>query len=85
MVVYIITQYVPSFKDSVKDVTLILLITGLVAFTISCFFISVYSDAMDAIYTTYLIDLEEGGDSGNCPAELQEFLQEAQIDENLEK
>jgi hypothetical protein len=40
---------------------------------------------MEAIYTTYLIDLEEGGDSGNCPAELQEFLQEAQRDENLEK
>lgn len=40
---------------------------------------------MEAIYTTYLIELEEGGDSSNCPAELQEFLQDAQRDENLEK
>jgi len=47
---------------------LILVIVGLSAFAISCFFIAVYSDAMESIYTTYLLDAEAGGKQGsNCP------------------
>lgn len=77
-VVYLLIQYIPSYREEVQDATLILVIVGLVAFTISCFFISVYSDAMDAIYTTYLLDAEDQGEATNCPKELQEFLQEAE-------
>jgi hypothetical protein len=66
-VVYLIIQYVPAYRDTVEDATLILAIVGLIAFTISCFFISVYSDAMDAIYTTYLLEIEAGGDPKYCP------------------
>lgn len=84
-VVYLIIQYVPKFRDTVQDATLILVIVGLIGFTISCFFISVYSDAMDAIYTTYLLESEEGGDINHCPAELQEFLQEAEKGESAYK
>lgn len=84
-VVYLIIQYVPSYRDTVQDATLILIIVGLVAFTISCFFISVYSDAMDAIYTTYLLEAEEGGEINHCPPELQEFLQEAEKGESAYK
>jgi hypothetical protein len=40
---------------------------------------------MESIYTTYLIELEERGDSASCPAELQEFLQDAQREEHQEK
>lgn len=77
-VIYLLIQYIPSFRDKIQDATLILVIVGLIAFTISCFFISVYSDAMDAIYTTYLLESEQHGDVTNCPKELQEFLHEAE-------
>lgn len=40
---------------------------------------------MDAIYTTYLLEAEEGGDITHCPAELQEFLQEAEKGESAYK
>lgn len=77
-IVYLLIQYVPSFREKVHDATLILAIVGLIAFTISCFFISVYSDAMDAIYTTYILEVEAGGDPKNCPAELSKFLEDAE-------
>lgn len=70
--------------SNVGDPTLILIIVGLVAFAISCFFISVYSDAMDAIYTTYLLDLEAGGGANDrCPDELQDFIHDAQDEEHI--
>ena len=81
-VIYLLIQYVPSYREKVHDATLILAISGLIAFTISCFFISVYSDAMDAIYTTYLLEIESGEDTKYCPAELQEFLEEAKKGES---
>jgi hypothetical protein len=42
-------------------------VVGIVAFTISSFFISIYSEAMDAIFVSYLIDKEAGGDMNICP------------------
>jgi hypothetical protein len=48
---------------------LILIIVGFVAFTISCFFISVYADAIDAIYMSYLVDRERG--DRETPADLK--------------
>ena len=49
---------------------------ALVAFTISSFFISVYSDAIDAIFMTYLYDMSTGA-KNECPVELQEFIEES--------
>jgi hypothetical protein len=46
LVVYIIATNTSQYKESIEDPTLILVIVGLLAFAISCFFISVYSDAM---------------------------------------
>jgi hypothetical protein len=43
-----------------QDSSLLLVVVAFVSFTISCFFISVYSDAIDAIYMTYLVDKERG-------------------------
>jgi len=40
-----------------QDSTFLLVLVGLAAFAISCFFISIYSEAMEAIYTTYLLDV----------------------------
>lgn len=63
---------------------MILIIVGLLAFAISCFFISVYSDAMESIYVTYLVDVEAGGDSKDkCPEELADFLVEAQKEQHI--
>lgn len=56
-----------------------MILTGVIAFTISSLFVSVYSDAMDAIYVSYLIDKDAGGSSqeDKCPEELKNFLAEA--------
>jgi len=75
LIIYLLIQNVESYKTTVEDPTLILVIVGLVAFAISCFFISVYSDAMESIYTTYLYDVDAGGKlNDNCPEELKDFL-----------
>ena len=54
-----------------------MVVVGFAAFTISCFFISVYSDSIDAIYITYLIDRERGDACKDAPQELQDFLDQA--------
>jgi hypothetical protein len=56
LIVYILIKAIPAYQKSVQDATLIMVVVGFTAFTISCFFISVYSDSIDAIYITYLID-----------------------------
>ncbi len=60
-----------TYKDSISDSSLILVIVGVIAFTISSFFISIYSEAMDAIFVSYLIDKEAGGSKDLCPDELK--------------
>ena len=83
--IYILASYVKTYQESVTDPTLILVLSGLVAFTIACFFISVYSDAIDAIYTTYLLDVEAGGELNDlCPPELKDFIDEAQEEKHIE-
>ncbi len=73
-IVDLLIKNVPTYTKSVQDSSLILIIVGFVAFTISCFFISVYSDAIDAIYVTYLVDKERGDAKTECPADLRDFL-----------
>lgn len=41
---------------------------------------SLYSEAMEAIYVCYLIDKDAGGSEDKAPAELKEFLKEAKIE-----
>jgi len=72
----LIIKNVETFKTSVQDSSLILFVVGFIAFTISCFFISVYSDAIDSIYMTYLVDKERG--DADCPPDLRDFLIEAE-------
>lgn len=67
LIVYIIIKSTSTYGDDVQDATLILLVVGAISFTISCFFISVYADGMDAIYMTYLIDKQRGDAGQNCP------------------
>lgn len=44
---------------------------------------SVYSESMEAIYTTYLMDIEGGGSTDKCPEELKDFLVKAQEEEHI--
>ena len=82
-IVYLIAG-ISFYKDKITDSSLILVVAGLIGLTISCFFISVYSDAIDAIYTTYLLDVQAGGELNDlCPPELKEFIDEAQQEEHI--
>ena len=74
LLVYILIKAIPAYANSVQDATLIMVVVFFIAFTISCFFISVYSDSIEAIYMTYLIDRERGDSATDCPPELQDFL-----------
>lgn len=85
LLVYIIIKAVPVYQKSVRDATLIMVVVGFTAFTISCFFISVYSDAIEAIYLTYLIDRERGDASEDAPQELKDFLDEAEREEEAKE
>ena len=78
LIVYILAKTVPYWAHTVQDATLINLVVGFAAFTISCFFISIYSDSIEAIYMTYLVDMTRGESKDNCPQELRDFLDEAQ-------
>lgn len=77
LIIYILAKTVPYWASSVQDATLINLVVGFSAFTISCFFISIYSDSIEAIYMTYLVDMTRGDADANCPQELRDFLDEA--------
>lgn len=65
---------VEPYKTEVHDTTLLMIIVGLLGFTISSFFVSLYSQAMEAISVCYLIDKDAGGSDDKCPDELRDFL-----------
>lgn len=77
LIIYTIIKGTSTYRNDVEDSTLILIVVGIVAFTISCFFVSVYSDSIEAIYITYLVDKERGSHNENCPPELNDFLVDA--------
>jgi hypothetical protein len=54
-------------------------VVGLIGFTISSFFVSLYSQAMESISVCYLIDKDAGGGDDKCPDELKDFLEQAKI------
>ena len=38
---------------------------------------------MEALYVTYLMDVDAGMDGGSCPEELRDFINEAQKEEHM--
>lgn len=65
------------YNVDVPDTTAPMIVIGLIAFTISSFFASLYTEAMEAVYVCYLVDKEAGGGEDKAPPELLEFLEEA--------
>lgn len=51
-----------------NDTTVANIIIGIIGFAISSFFVSLYSEAMEAIYVCYLIDKDAGGADDKAPA-----------------
>lgn len=84
LVIYLIGTNVEQYSVAMEDPTLLLIIVGLLAFAISCFFISVYSDATESIYTTFCLDAEAGGQKGKCPDALADLLAEAERENHIE-
>lgn len=83
LAIYLIGNYVEKYKATLEDPTLLLVIVGLLALSVSSFFVAVYSDAMDSIYTTFLLDAEAGGEKGKCPDALADFLAEAEKEAHI--
>ena len=64
---YIILKEVEPYSIDVPDVVAPMIVIGLIAFTISSFFVSLYSEAMEAIYVCYIADKDAGGDVDKAP------------------
>ncbi len=77
LVCYIIFKNADPYKTEVPDTTVANVIIGVIGFAISSFFVSLYSEAMEAIYVCYLVDKDAGGVEDKAPAELKDFLLEA--------
>lgn len=60
-----------------------MIVIALIGFTISSFFVSLYSEAMESIYVCYIADKEAGGGEDKAPEELKEFLEEAKRDNHF--
>lgn len=67
LIAYLILQNTETYKTRVEDSSLLLVVIGLLAFAVSCFFLSVYTESMEALYVTYLMDVDAGYDGGKCP------------------
>lgn len=74
LICYLIFKNASPYNVEVPDTTIANIIIGLIAFSISSFFVSLYSEAMETIYVCYLIDKDAGGKEDKAPAELMEFL-----------
>ena len=81
--IYLVLQNTSAYKETIQDSSLLLVVVGLLAFAISCFFMAVYSESMEAIFITYLMDVDAGMDKGKCPPELRDFIEEAQKDAHM--
>jgi hypothetical protein len=75
-------QNIGTYKSTIQDSSLLLLVVGLLSFAVSCFFMGVLSDSMEGIFMTYLMDVDAGADDGKCPPELRDFIDEAQKDQH---
>lgn len=70
-IIYLMIQNISYYKTSIQDSSLLLVVVGLLSFAVSSFFVGVYSDSMESIYMTYLMDVDAGMDGGNCPDALK--------------
>jgi hypothetical protein len=46
LLVYTIVQNTASYKQTIQDSSLLLVVVGLLAFAVSCFIMSIYSESM---------------------------------------
>lgn len=51
------------------DTTFANILIGILSFAISSFFVSLYSEAMEAIFVCYLVDRDAGGPAGQTAAD----------------
>ena len=82
-IIYLMVQNISAYSTTIQDSSLLLVVVGLIAFAISCFFMGVYSDSMESIYMTYLMDVDAGADGGSCPEALREFIDQAQQEQHM--
>lgn len=64
---YLIFKNAAPYNTEVPDTTFANIMIGLIAFAISSFFVSLYSEAMETIYVCYLIDKDAGGKEDKAP------------------
>ena len=55
LIAYIIMKSCEPFKSSIQDTTLCNIVIGIISFTISSFFASLYADAMESIFICHLV------------------------------
>jgi hypothetical protein len=72
---YSIIEDTPPYKDKVAQPLIPTFAIAFLSFTIGIFFLSLYSNAAEAIYLCYLAESDAGGDK-YCPEQLREFLVE---------
>lgn len=63
----IIMKNVEPFKDTITDSTAALIVIGMIAFAVSSFFVSLYSEAIEAVYVCFLADSNAGGWDDKAP------------------
>lgn len=73
----VILKNASPYNVDVPDTTAPMIVVAVIAFTVSSFFASLYTEGMEAVYVCYLADKEAGGGEDKAPAELLEFLEEA--------
>jgi hypothetical protein len=76
LVCYIIMKNADPWKTQVADTTFANIVVAVIGFAISSFFVSLYSQGMEAIYVCYLAD-KAGGRDDKAPDELKDFISQA--------
>ena len=59
---YLFLHHAEPYKSQVSDLTAPMVVIGVIAFSVSWFFVAFYSDSMEAIYTCYLVESETRGE-----------------------
>ena len=67
---YVILAHTKIYEQTIGSLTAPLLAVAVLAFIGSSMFLSLHSDAAEAIYICYLLEADLGGD-WNCPADLR--------------
>jgi hypothetical protein len=70
---YLIIRHTDTFRLSISQPIGPLVAIAVISFAVSSLFLSLYSDATEGIYISYLMEADLGSD-WNCPAELKQAL-----------